>query len=227
MAARVLLCDSQLLARIGLRTVLAGYPSVELVGEVDHGERAVRYAARLAPDVVLADMALPGLDGVALTRHLIGDHRPVPGVLGPRPGSPPAVLLIAPAMDDKVLQALRAGASGILLRTCDPDELVRAIQVVLDGGGFLAPQVARHVLDRISGRVVTGAGSAAVNTLTRREQEVLELLARGLSNVEIGERLFVGEPTVKYHVSQLLRKLELRDRLQAAAFAYQNGLVGW
>lgn len=201
--------------------VLDGYSPVEVVAEAGTGTEALACVTRLRPDLVLADVSLPGLNGIELTRKVL-DVAATSAV-----GWAPAMVLLTPSMDDAVLAALRAGVSGILLRECQADEFVRAIQVILDGGGFLAPQVVRHLVDHMSGAVSTSTGSEAAGALTRREREVLTLVADGLSNVEIGARLFVGEPTIKYHISQLLRKLNLRDRLQAAAFAYKNGLVEW
>jgi DNA-binding NarL/FixJ family response regulator len=216
---RVLLCDSHEFVRIGLKTVLRGAPGVAIVGEVDTGERAILAAKRVKPDVVLADLRLPGLDGVHLTRRLLAGTDPA------NPAATPAVLLMADEVDDMVLDALRAGASGILLRTCTVEDLVVAIKLTNSGDGFLAQPVIRYVIDHLSGRASTTTGRPAVQGLTAREREVLGLIATGMSNVEIGSKLFVGEPTVKYHVTHLLRKLGLRDRLQAAAFAYRNGLV--
>jgi DNA-binding NarL/FixJ family response regulator len=221
MVARVLLCDQNAFSRIGLRTVLGAYPSIDVVAESGTGTDALAAAVRLRPDVVLADLALPGMDGIELTRQVLTRAACTNGAWTP------SMVLMTPRMDDAVLGALRAGAAGILVKECEADEFVRAIDVILNGGGFLAPQVVRHLVNHMSGATATSAGSTAAGALTDREREVLALLADGLSNVEIGARLFVGEPTVKYHISQLLRKLNLRDRLQAAAFAYKNGLVGW
>jgi DNA-binding NarL/FixJ family response regulator len=218
MAARVLLCDQNAFSRIGLKMVLSGYPGIDVVAESGTGTDALAAATRLRPDIVLADLALPGMDGVELTRQVLARADDA---------WRPSMVLMTPKMDDAVLAALRAGAAGILLKECEADDFVRAIEVILDGGGFLAPQVVRHLVNHMSGQAVTGVGSTAAGGLTQREREVLALVADGLSNVEIGKRLFVGEPTVKYHISQLLRKLNLRDRLQAAAFAYKNGLVEW
>jgi DNA-binding NarL/FixJ family response regulator len=219
MAARVLLCDPNAFARIGLKLVLDGYPSVEVVGEAGDGAQALAAARRLSPDVVLADVALPGVDGIELTRQLLDRMSAADRV--------PHVLLMAAQLDADVVAALRAGAAGILLKDCAADDFVRAIELVVDGGGFLAPRVVRHLVDQMSGVAGASCADKWSAALTRREREVLELVAAGLSNVEIGQKLFVGEPTVKYHVSQLLRKLNLRDRLQAAAFAYKNGIVEW
>ncbi|TDC85053.1 response regulator transcription factor [Micromonospora sp. KC606] len=227
MVARVLLCDPRALPRIGLRAVLDRNPTIEVVGEAETGEEAARTAERLRPDVVLADAAISRVGGMTLARRLLGEGAASPERKGAAPLAwRPAVVLMIDDLDDEALDALRAGASGILLRSCGADEVVNAIRATMAGEGFLAQRIVRPVIDRISGRDPGRVGAAAA-TLTRREQEVLCLVAEGLSNGEIGQRLFVGEPTVKYHVSQLLRKLHLRDRLQAAAFAYRNGLVRW
>lgn len=223
---RILLCDGQSLTRLGMRAALASYHDLDLVGEVVTGERAIMAVDQLKPDVVIADVGLPGLGAADLTRHIVngvGSPTDTPGTRDPH--NKPPVLALVREIDDAALQAVRAGAAGVVLKTCDVDELVRAIRVVVDGGGFLEPSVARYVLNHMAGRVVSTAGIVALESLTKREQEVLELVADGLSNQEIALNLYVGEPTVKYHVSQMLRKLNLRDRLQAAAFAHRNGLT--
>jgi DNA-binding NarL/FixJ family response regulator len=183
---------------------------------------------------------LPGIDGIEVTRRIRQNARPLAPRLQPtlngngyRTGpvnrglAIPLVLLLVPEPSDHALDGLRAGASGVILKACDAAELAYALRVVLDGGGFLSPQVVRRVLDRMWGQAQTTPDSRVLAALTPREREVLELLADGMSNVEIGKRLFVGEPTVKYHVSHVLQKLDLRDRLQAAVFAYQHGLKSW
>jgi DNA-binding NarL/FixJ family response regulator len=221
MVAQVLLCDQSGFSRMGLRAALVGCRTVEVIAEVGSGQEALSVAARLHPDVVLADMSLPDLDGVELARQVLG-------TLAPRAaGWNPSVVLMASQPSDVVLRALRAGATGIVSKDCLAEELIQAIAVILAGGGFLAPSIVRHLFNRMTEWSNPTVNTAAVNRLTRREREVLGLVADGLSNSEISERLYVGEPTVKYHISQVLRKLSLRDRLQAAVFAYKNGLVGW
>ncbi|HEY0636148.1 MAG TPA: response regulator transcription factor [Pseudonocardiaceae bacterium] len=228
MAVRVLLCDRNAFSRVGLRTVLNGYPTIRVVGEVADGADAMAAALRLRPEVVLADVGLPPDGGVELTRRLLerASHvRGLPGGTGTRGDWRPAVILMTPLMDGAIVDSLRAGVSAILVKDCPAEEFVRAIEVVVAGGGFLAPPVVRHLVDQLSGAAPAQPTGTGADQLTPREWEVLALVAEGLSNVEIGRRLFVGEPTVKYHVSQLLRKLALRDRLQLAAYAYRNGLV--
>jgi DNA-binding NarL/FixJ family response regulator len=217
--ARVLLCDSQAIARIGLRSILDRQAGVEVVGEAATGPQAVSLAERLRPELVLLDMQLPVANAIEVTRRI----RELPRGTS----RAPAVLLLVAEPSDEALDGLRAGARGVLVRDCDAAELAYAIRVVLDGGGFLSPPVVRTLLDRLSGQAAAAPGSRALAALTPREREVLGLLADGMSNEEIGRRLFVGEPTVKYHVSHLLQKLNLRDRLQAAVFAYRHGLKGW
>jgi DNA-binding NarL/FixJ family response regulator len=219
---RVLLCDPQPVTRTGLRTILGACPGIDLVGEADTCDKAVRATAAARPDVVLVDVALLGFDPVGAVRRIAGaaPHRGPGG-----PGGAPAVVLLVPAVDERSVQALRAGALGALPKACEVDELVRAIDVARRGDRFIAPQIAGEVLDLTFDHPVTTRGSIALRTLTGREIEVLGLLAQGLSNLEIADYLMIGEPTVKYHVSQMLRKLQLRDRLQAVAFAYRNGMI--
>ncbi|MEU3457536.1 response regulator transcription factor [Micromonospora sp. NPDC006766] len=216
---RILLCDSQPMTRIGLKTILSERPDILVVGEAANGEQAVRAARRLKPNIVLADADLTGLDAVTLTERITSV-----GLQGDTVRRA-AVVLMTSGINSDVLEALRVGVSGILLKTCDVDELIWAVKAIRDGNRFLAPQIIGDILDKIFGFTLTRAGNLALESLTLREREVLELVAKGMSNQEIGERLHIGEPTVKYHVSQTLRKLDLRDRVQAVAFAYRNGLV--
>lgn len=212
---RILLCDSQPLSRIGLKTTLSEYPGLRVVGETASGGQAVRAARALEPDVVLCDIGLTGLNVISFVERITR----VPA------GGKPAIALIVDRVDYDILTALRLGASGILLKTCDVDELIWAIKAIHDGNRYLAPEVVSDVLDYTFGHAPTPVGNLALENLTPRELEVLELLATGMSNQEISDELKIGEPTVKYHISQTLRKLDLRDRLQAVAFAYRNGLV--
>ncbi|SCL25293.1 DNA-binding response regulator, NarL/FixJ family, contains REC and HTH domains [Micromonospora inyonensis] len=216
---RILLCDSQPMTRIGLKTILSECPDILVVGETANGEQAVRAARRLQPNIVLADADLTGLDAVTLTERITSVD--LQGDTVRRA----AVVLMISNIDGNVFEALRVGASGVLLKTCDVDELIWAVKVVREGNRFLAPQIIGDILDHIFGFTLTRAGNLALESLTLREREVLDLVSKGMSNQEIGKRLHIGEPTVKYHVSQTLRKLDLRDRVQAVAFAYRNGLV--
>jgi DNA-binding NarL/FixJ family response regulator len=217
MSIRLLIADDQTLVRAGLRMILAGKRGLEVVGEADDGLRAVAEATRLRPDVVLMDLRMPGLDGVAATRQLVRETRAATRVL----------ILTTFDADDQIVEALRAGASGYLLKDLDPDRLVEAIRVVADGGALLAPSVTRYLLDRFAERFTTESSepAAQLRGLSERELEILHLLARGMSNREIAGALVLTEPTVKSHVSHLLLKLDLRDRTQAVIAAYEGGLV--
>jgi DNA-binding NarL/FixJ family response regulator len=189
-----------------------------VVAAAPDGQAAVRLAAALAPDVVVMDICMPGVDGVEATRRLVRD------ALLP---TCRVVILTTFDEDDYVVEALRAGASGFLLKDLDPDDLVEAIRVVAAGGALLAPSVTRSLLDRFAERLPapTQEASSRVANLSKREIEILALLARGLSNQELADRLVVTLPTVKSHVSHLLDKLDIRDRTQAAILAYEAGIV--
>ena len=197
--------------------ILDSEPDIEVVAEAGDGEQAVEIAQRLRPDVVLMDIRMPVLDGVQATRRLAG------------PGADPrlkVLILTTFDLDEYVVEGLRAGASGFLLKDVEPERLVEAVRVVAQGNALLAPSVTRRLLDTLASRLPPAAAAEkAVENLTDREVEVLMLVARGLSNAEIAERLVVGETTVKTHVSRVLMKLGLRDRVQAVVFAYDNGLV--
>ena len=219
MTIRVLIVDDQPLLRAGFRMILESEPDLEVVGEAADGEEAVSSARRLRPDVVLMDIRMPRLDGVEATRRLAG----------PRADDPIKVLMLTTFdLDEYVVEAIRAGASGFLLKDVPPEDLIEAIRVIADGKALLAPSVTRRLLDKFAQRLpATGdqPKPEAVSSLTERESEILALVARGLSNAEIAEKLVIGETTVKTHVSRLLMKLGLRDRVQAVVFAYEHGLV--
>jgi DNA-binding NarL/FixJ family response regulator len=219
MTIRVLIVDDQPLLRAGFRMILESEPDLEVVGEAADGEEAVSSARRLRPDVVLMDIRMPRLDGVEATRRLAG----------PRADDPIKVLMLTTFdLDEYVVEAIRAGASGFLLKDVPPEDLIEAIRVIADGKALLAPSVTRRLLDRFAQRLpATGEQPEpeAVRSLTERESQILALVARGLSNAEIAENLVIGETTVKTHVSRLLMKLGLRDRVQAVVFAYEHGLV--
>jgi DNA-binding NarL/FixJ family response regulator len=216
MPIRVVLADDEALVRGGFRMILESEEGIEVVGEADDGERAVRETERLRPDVVVMDIQMPGRDGVAATREILR-----------RLADPPRVLVVTTFdIDEYVYEALRAGASGFLLKNSPPEELARAIRVVSAGESLLSPSVTRRLIEDIATRPRTPAAPApAIGELTSREREVLILVARGLSNAEIAERLVVSIGTVKTHVARLLMKLGLRDRVQAVVLAYENGLV--
>ncbi len=212
---RVLIVDDQALVRRGFRMILDAEPDVTVVGEAATGLEAVEEAVRLQPDVVLMDIRMPGLDGIEATRRITAAG-PVPRV----------VVLTTFDLDEHVLESIRAGASGFLLKDVPPEELVRAINVVAEGDALLAPSVTRRVLAQVAATPSLSAeGSAALASLTDRETDVLRLLARGLSNAEIAASLFLGETTVKTHVGRVLAKLGVRDRVQAVVAAYESGLI--
>jgi len=218
MTIRVLLADDQELVRTGFRLILASEPDIEVVGEAADGRQAIDLARRVGPDVVLMDIRMPNVDGVEATRALAGS-----GVQDPVK----VVILTTFDLDEYVVDALAAGASGFLLKDAPPEELVRAIRVVASGDALLAPSVTRRLLDRFAAqRVPASQLPPGLADLTERELEVLRLVARGLSNAEIAETLVLGETTVKTHVSRILAKLDLRDRVQAVVVAYEAGLTG-
>jgi DNA-binding NarL/FixJ family response regulator len=213
----VLLVDDQPLLRAGFRMVLDAQEGIDVVGEAGDGLEGVRETERLAPDVVLMDIRMPGVDGVEATRRIVDA------------GLPSKVLVLTTFdLDEYAFAALRAGASGFLLKDVPPDQLVAAIRSVASGDAVVAPRVTRSLLDALVPQLPPAAQPArdeALASLTDREREVLLLVARGLSNAEIAEQLVVGETTVKSHVSRILDKLGLRDRVQAVVLAYESGLV--
>jgi DNA-binding NarL/FixJ family response regulator len=214
-ALRVLIADDQRLVRTGFTMILGTEPDIEVVGEADDGAAAVALARSTRPDVVLMDIRMPGTDGITATRELTAGADPVR-----------VLILTTFDADELVYAALRAGASGFLLKDAPATELVNAVRVVAAGQAVLAPQVTRRLLDEFARHDPDGAPQAPPpDLLTAREHEVLLLVAEGLSNSEIAERLVVGETTVKTHVGRVLTKLGLRDRVQAVVLAYETGLV--
>ena len=212
---RVLLVDDDDLMRAGLTAVLSSDEAIDVVGEAPDGRAAVERAIELRPDVVLMDVRMPGLDGIAATRELLAV-------------SPDAkvVVLTTFEQDDYIFGALSAGASGFLLKRTRPEELIAAIHTVAAGDSLLSPSVTRTVIQRVAGQPAPDAGAeAALDELTARERDVLELIARGLSNGEIAATLVIEESTVKTHVKRVLTKLGLRDRVQAVIYAYECGLA--
>ncbi|BCY09968.1 response regulator transcription factor [Actinoplanes sp. L3-i22] len=216
----VVVADDQPIARHGLATMLGAAGDIEVVGLAADGREAVDLAARADPDVIVMDIRMPVLSGLAATAEILD------GTTGPRPR---VLILTTFDLDEHVYEALAAGASGFLLKDCSAEELVHAVRVVAAGEALLAPTVTRRLLaDFVRARPprALAAASARVAALTRRETEVLVLIARGLTNREIAERLVVAEETVKTHVSRLLGKLGVRDRAQAVVVAYDSGLAG-
>jgi DNA-binding NarL/FixJ family response regulator len=216
MTIRVLLVDDQPLLRTGFRLILQSEPDLEVVGEAADGEVALAQVAALRPDVVLMDIRMPRMDGIEATRQLS------------RLADPPSVLVLTTYdLDEHVVESLRAGASGFLLKDVPADELVQAVRIVATGAAIVAPTVTRRLLDRFARHLPTTDGPVRgeLTGLTEREHEVLLLVARGLSNAEIAAQLVLSETTVKTHVSNLLAKLGLRDRVQAVVLAYERGLV--
>jgi DNA-binding NarL/FixJ family response regulator len=215
---RILLVDDQPLLRTGFRMILSAEPDFAVVGEAGDGASAVELARRLAPDVVLMDIRMPGMDGIQATRALAG-----PGVAEPMK----VLILTTFGLDEYVVESLRAGASGFLLKDAPAEDLVEAIRIVAAGDALLAPSVTRRLLDRIASKLPPAHENVipALSELTEREMEVLKLVARGLSNAEIAEKLVVSETTVKTHVSRILGKLDLRDRVQVVILAYETGLI--
>ena len=217
MSIDLLIVDDQPLLRAGFRMILEAEADLRVVGEAVDGRSAVEAARRLRPDVVLMDIRMPVMDGVEATRLLAG-----PGV-----DDPIRVLVLTTFdLDEYIVEALRNGASGFLLKDVPPDDLVDAIRIIADGGALLAPAVTRRLLDAFAHRLPRAtADAASTANLTERELEVLRLIAAGMSNAEIAAKLVVGETTVKTHVSRVLMKLDLRDRVQAVVFAYESGIV--
>jgi DNA-binding NarL/FixJ family response regulator len=212
---RLLIADDHALVREGFVMILGAVPGFEVVGVAEDGEQAVECAARLRPDVVLMDIEMPRLDGVAATRAIIGGME-----------APPRVLVVSTwETDEYVFAALRAGASGFVLKDAPAEDLVRAIEVVASGEALLAPSVTRRLVESFAARTAPAERPSTLDELTPREAEVLELVARGLSNAEIAERLVVSHGTVKTHVARILMKLGLRDRVQAVVLAYETGLL--
>jgi DNA-binding NarL/FixJ family response regulator len=208
---RVLLADDQALVRAGLRLILDAEPDIEVAGEAGDGGEAVEAALAAAPDLVLMDVRMPGMDGIEATRRLLA-ARPATRV----------VMLTTFDLDEYVVESFRAGASGFLLKTAPPAQLVAAVHTVHAGDALLAPVSTRRLIEQHAGPPRT---AAVLDTLTARERDVLLLLARGFTNAEIARHLVVEPSTVKSHVASLLAKLGLRDRVQAVVLAYETGLV--
>jgi DNA-binding NarL/FixJ family response regulator len=212
---RVLLVDDDDLMRAGLEAVLSSDESIEVVGEAGDGRAAVQKAGTLRPDVVLMDVRMPDLDGISATREILSASPEVK-----------VAVLTTFEQDDYIFGALSAGASGFLLKRTKPEELIAAIHTIAAGDSLLSPSVTRRVIERMAGQPVPdSSASERLDELTPREREVLELIARGLSNSEIAAAFVIEESTVKTHVKRILMKLRLRDRVQAVIYAYESGLT--
>jgi DNA-binding NarL/FixJ family response regulator len=208
---KVLIADDQALVRTGFRKILESEPDLEVVGEAGDGGEAVEAALLLRPDVVLMDIRMPRLDGLEATRRLAGKTR--------------VLVLTTFDLNEYVYEALRAGASGFLLKDAPAEQLVTAIRVVAAGEALLAPSITRRLIEEFARRPPSNARPAELEALSPRELDVLRLVGRGLSNAEIASELYVGDATVKTHVSRILQKLNLRDRVQAVVLAYESGLL--
>lgn len=216
MTIRVVIADDQALVRGGLRKILDSEPDIDVVAEAADGIEATRLARRHQPDIVLMDIRMPHLDGIAATRQILADA----------PDHLRVLVLTTYGLDDYVFEALRAGASGFLLKDAPPEDLIAAVHTIATGDGLLDPSVTKAVIDEFVRRVPTsGQPRAEIDRLTERELEVLQLLTRGLTNTEIAATLVVSDATVKTHVAHVLMKLGVRDRVQAVIYAYETGLV--
>jgi DNA-binding NarL/FixJ family response regulator len=212
MTIRVLVADDQSMVRAGFRMLLAGEENIEVVAEASNGLEAVDKAARFNPDVILMDIRMPELDGLQATRRILAAD------------SDARILILTTFdLDEYVYEALRAGASGFVLKDDSPEQLIGAIRTVSDGDALLSPTITKRVIQKFA-RMPRPAPPKELDELSEREQEVFRLMARGLSNGEIGQELFISETTVKTHVTHILQKLGLRDRVQAVVLAYQTGV---
>jgi DNA-binding NarL/FixJ family response regulator len=211
---RVLIADDQALLRTGFRVILEAEPDLEVIGEAADGREAIEAAKTLRPEVVLMDIRMPNLDGIDATRQLVQGEQP-----------PRVLILTTFDLDEYVYDALRAGASGFLLKDAAAEELLHAIRVIAAGEALVSPSIARRLIEDYARRPPAREQPAALAELTPRELEVLRLVARGFSNGEIARQLFVGDATVKTHVARIFAKLDLHDRAQAVVLAYESGLI--
>ncbi len=217
MSTTVVIADDQAMVRGGFRLILSAQPDIEVVGEAENGAEAIESVRRLSPTVVLMDIRMPVLDGLEATRRLAGD----PAATGTR------VLIVTTFdADAYVYEALRAGASGFLLKDAPPEQLVEGVRKAAAGDALLAPSVTRRLIESYVRRPApAGVNQAPLQSLTEREREVLDLLARGWSNADIARHLYLSEATIKTHAANIFSKLGLRDRVQAVVFAYETGLI--
>lgn len=213
---RVVVADDQALIRGGFRALLDGEPDIEVVGEAAGGDEALVVVRRERPDVVLMDIRMPGGDGLAATEAIVAD---------PTLASTRIIVVTTFELDEYVAQAIRAGASGFLVKDTEPAELIRAVRVVASGDALLSPGVTRRLLTQVAGTITTPLDDAAIAGLTERERDVLALVGRGFTNEEIGGALFLSPLTAKTHVSRIMSKLAARDRVRLVVIAYETGLV--
>ncbi|GAA2090222.1 response regulator [Actinomadura alba] len=220
-AIRVLIADDQLMIRDGLASLLSSDPEIEVIGQAGNGREAVELAHELKPDVIVMDIRMPEMDGLAATAEIVGDTPAEPS------DAPKVLVLTTFDLDEYVYEALGAGASGFLLKDASAADLISGVRIVAAGDALLAPSITRRLISDFARRRRHERPSPnATSTLTPRELDVLRLIARGLSNAEIAKDLFLAEQTVKTHVGHVLTKLALRDRTQAVVYAYENGLAG-
>jgi DNA-binding NarL/FixJ family response regulator len=212
MTIRILVADDQSMVRAGFRMLLTGEQDIEVVGEASNGLEAVAKAARVDPAVILMDIRMPELDGIEATRRILATNN-----------AARVLILTTFGLDEYVYEALRAGASGFVLKDDPPEQLISAVRTVAAGNALLSPAITKRVIRQFT-RIPRSAPPKELGDLTERELEILRLIATGLSNAEIGRKLFIGETTVKTHVTHILQKLGLRDRVQAVVLAYQAGL---
>ena len=217
MTIKVVVVDDQALVRAGFRVLIDSADDLEVLGEASNGEDAITVVRNTSPDVVLMDIRMPVMDGIEATRSITGEH----------PGGGPRVLILSTFdLDEYVYAALRAGASGFMLKDTPPEELLAAIRIIAEGNALLAPSVTRRLISEFSKREVKVPGSTDVtDTLTEREREVFALVAEGRSNREIADELHMSTPTAKTHVSSILMKVGARDRVQLVILAYESGLI--
>ena len=216
MKTRLLLADDQAMVRAGFRMILEMQPDMEVVGEAADGAETIAAVRKLKPDIVLMDIQMPGMDGLEATRRIVQMRDEV---------ATRVLILTTFERDDYIFDALRAGACGFLLKNATPEDLVAGIRVVAEGNALLAPSVTRRVIEKFAQRPKPRDYTEYLNRLTTREIDIMKLVARGKTNAEIAQGLFIGEATVRTHVSNLLGKLDLRDRVQIAVFAYESGVV--
>jgi DNA-binding NarL/FixJ family response regulator len=214
MSIRVLVADDQSMVRAGFRMLLSGEPDIEVVAEASNGLEAVDKAARFRPTVVLMDIRMPELDGLQATRRILSDDE-----------ATRVLILTTFDLDEYVYEALRGGASGFVLKDDPPEQLLAAIRIVADGEALLSPAITKRVIERFT-RIAHSEPPKELDDLTERELDVFRLIARGLSNAEIGKELYISDATVKTHITHILQKLNLRDRVQAVVLAHETGLFG-